>query len=250
MIPTTASVVTLAKRWVAGDRAAGSDLVRVHDDWIRAYARQKSLSWEDWDDTAQVMRLAFLDRSAKMEDGPDSHTRAALRLAMLRDLYNERRRRGHAPLSSVDDPDLVDVDAVAESAADVASLIDRANMTHRQLAAVVGNSLGLGLSDLGRELGCHPQVVSRDIDSGMRRLRVSACPVAASPERSVVDRVRAAVHAIGPATPSEIGDALGVQFGAVRDALAILTKLGLLVADDGNKYRLAGCGGRVVGVAA
>lgn len=92
MIPTTESVTTLAKRWAAGDRRAGSELVEKHDGWIRTYARRIAKAGEDVDDMAQMMRLEFLESSSRASTAScDQETRAYLRLWMKGAISANRR---------------------------------------------------------------------------------------------------------------------------------------------------------------
>lgn len=91
MTPTTASIVPLAKRWAAGDRAAGSELVRVHDDWILMHARKARFEEESLDDVAQVMRLGFLYQCKQpMAELSNAIICSALKRRMRQWLRNER----------------------------------------------------------------------------------------------------------------------------------------------------------------
>jgi DNA-directed RNA polymerase specialized sigma24 family protein len=97
MIPTTESVTTLAKRWAAGDRRAGNELIASHDSWISTVARKTAVASEEVDDVAQVMREAFARTAMSVEaKRSDLETRAHLRSSMRRAVWGERRAHRRA----------------------------------------------------------------------------------------------------------------------------------------------------------
>lgn len=219
MKPTTASVAPLARRWTSGDRAAGSDLVSGHDSWITAMARRRSLPWEDAEDTAQVMRMAFVDASERIDAGfADGETRRFLFLAMTRRLQDARSASRSPGVENCEDEVDVCVDGDAEAVAEVSMLMRAAGLSDDELDAVVARAvLEQDEAEYCREIGADHRQVGRLVESGLSKFRAAAevhvLPVPRN-RRDGQDELDARVTEFlsrnGPSTGGEIRAALGV----------------------------------------
>lgn len=244
MIPTTESVTSLAKRWAAGDRRAGSELVAKHDGWIRAYARRKALPWEDVDDVAQMMRLGFLRCATEELPAVDGLLRWKLRRRMLDDF--RRSRNVHSILEYGDDGSSVEHGGPSlDDQVDLHSMMRRSGMTQRQRRVMAQILSGDLAADVAKDLDVHPTIVAREWDRGISALRMAAgvefakhARIAVRGQTARCQRIVNLLTDAGPLHGPKIRELLGDSEERTLAALRILITSGEVTSEGTPNKRL------------
>lgn len=189
MRPSVESVSSLAKRWSAGDRSAGDELIRRHDDWIVSRAKKWRLRWESLDDVCQALRRFFLYQCKRLgsanTDGLVCHSLSA----RMQSYLNQERIPGRysPPKCEIqivshgdeDDPDPWDRVTAAssdggmarrESQIDVMRLMSLANLTPRERRIVEGFLLDSDMGEQGREMGLANGSVKHSLDMALKKM--------------------------------------------------------------------------------
>lgn len=253
MIPTTESVTTLASRWAAGDRRAGSELIAKHDSWIRAYARRKALPWEDVDDVAQIMRIAFSRAAISLDvDRTDKEARSFIRNAMLMRLKNERAgayvRKQNMAHAGVDQL-MVGSEDIQNDICDARQIMNRARLTDEERRIVIARCVeDLFQQEIAAELGCSKGTAQRKLSAAISTIRAhSGCTgdvqhrlATASRWSSTCDtdkRVLDVIGRSGTVLGSAIRESLELTRHTYLDSVTRLRKAGLIVASGSHMAR-------------
>jgi DNA-directed RNA polymerase specialized sigma24 family protein len=244
VIPTTESVTILARRWAAGDRRAGSKLITKHDDWIRRCARRVTMRWEDEDDVAQIMRIAFVEASLKIESaGSNVKAPAFLRTSMKNAFWETIKKR---PIEVDEDhiDEAVSIPCDETVAKCELSMIARAAQLDDATGDLLMNRFGHGLTDVdhGAQLGVSYASIARRSVAAMKRVRetigiaevyVRPKPSVEGDERRVLDYLRRN----GPSLGRDICAALDLKQYSFWFATNRLREIGAIVTSGENRSK-------------
>jgi DNA-directed RNA polymerase specialized sigma24 family protein len=265
LIPTTASVVPAARRWAAGNRAAGNELVVSHDPWIRHHARREAMRWESVEDIAQEMRVAFVHASTHVdESAPDVETIAYLRRAMRRAVAALRRhiestdgpgaeemnwKSRRSRLVNDDggdagvDTDVQSCPAIQDDVLELRQVIDGARITSAQLDAVVARYvLGDSEAEAANRCGVSPFVARRNTIAGLVAMREFAGVTeeaprarAVTPYRETETRIADLLKREGALTGEQIRAALGIGLKSFWKVTSGMRERGVMRTEGSNK---------------